>query len=559
MTYKTTDAQEQFRKKVRDFAEEKVKPVAFHLDETGTFPEDIVKEMGELGLMGIPFEEEYGGAGLSNIEYSIAVEELSRVDGGVGVILSAHTSLGSWPIYNFGTEEQKKKYLTPLAKGEHLGGFGLTEDNAGSDAAGTETTAVLKGDHYILNGKKIFITNAPKADTYVVFAVTKPGIGTHGISAFIVEKEFEGFSCSEPYNKLGIRSSATAELHFNNVKVPKENLLGKEGEGFKIAMATLDGGRIGIASQALGIGQGAFESALNYAKQREQFGKPIAFLQANQFKLADMATNLRAARLMIYSAAELKNEHVKTYGREAAMAKQFASDLAEKITTEAVQIYGGSGFIKGVDVERFYRDSKITQIYEGTNEIMRVVVGSYVVGKPPKKEKSEKPKKKLPTTGERKNEIFKGDPKEAAKKLVEALKADGYTFDKEVDINEPVTEADRVVSAGMGIGEEVNMELVKKLAEKTGSAIGGSRPIAEVRKYIPLNRYVGTSGQKFNGSLYFAVGISGAIQHLVGIKDAKTIVAINNSESAKIFENADYGIVGDFRDVVPAIIEELEK
>ncbi|MDD7463271.1 MAG: acyl-CoA dehydrogenase family protein [Anaerococcus sp.] len=559
MTYKTTAAQEEFRMKVRKFAEEKIKPVAFHLDETGTFPEDIVKEMGELGLMGIPWEKEYGGAGLTNIEYAIAVEELSRVDGGVGVILSAHTSLGSWPIYNFGTEEQKQKYLKPLATGEHIGAFGLTEDNAGSDAAGTETTAVLEGDHYVLNGKKIFITNAPKADTYVVFAVTKPGIGTHGISALIVEKDYEGFTFSEPYNKLGIRSSATAELHFNNVKVPKENLLGKEGEGFKIAMATLDGGRIGIASQALGIGQGAFESALAHAKSREQFGTPIAFLQANQFKLADMATNLRAARLMIYSAAELKNEHVKTYGREAAMAKQFASDLAEKITSEAVQIYGGSGFIKGTDVERFYRDSKITQIYEGTNEIMRVVVGHYVVGKPPKKDKDTKAKKKQPLTGDRKKQIFKGDPKEAAKKLVEALKADGYKFDVTADINEPVSEADRVVSAGMGIGEEINMKLVKDLAEKTGAAIGASRPIAEVRKYLPLNRYIGTSGQKFNGTLYFAVGISGAIQHLVGIKDAKTIVAINNSESAPIFENADYGIVGDFRDILPALIEELDK
>lgn len=254
MLYQCTEAHEAFRKKVRSFAEGEIKSLAFSLDQNDQFPDEIVKKMGELGLMGIPYPKEYGGAGLDAIYYAIAVEELSRVDGGVGVICSAHTSLGSYPIAAFGTEEQKKKYLTPLAKGEKLGAFGLTEPNAGSDAGGTETIAELDGDYYILNGGKVFITNAPKADTYVVFAVTTPGIGVKGISAFIVEKGWEGFSFSDPYDKMGIRSSSTAELMFNNVKVPKENLLGKEGQGFRIAMETLDGGRIGIASQALGIG-----------------------------------------------------------------------------------------------------------------------------------------------------------------------------------------------------------------------------------------------------------------------------------------------------------------
>ena len=557
MLFRTTDEHEALRKKVRAFAEEKVKTIAFDLDQKNEFPDDIVKEMGELGFMGIPYPKEYGGQGLDAISYAITVEELSRVDGGVGVICSAHTSLGSWPIFAYGTEEQKKKYLTPLASGKKLGGFGLTEENAGSDAGGTETTAELDGDHYILNGKKIFITNAPKADTYVVFAVTTPGIGTHGISAFIVEKEFEGFTFSDHYDKLGIRSSSTAELHFDNVKVPKENLLGKEGQGFKIAMETLDGGRIGIASQALGIGQGAYESALAYAKEREQFGMPIAHLQRNTFKLADMATYLHGARLMIYHAADLKTHHER-YSAEAAMAKQVASDLAMQITTEAIQLYGGSGFIKGVDVERFFRDAKITQIYEGTNEIMRVVVGANTVGRPPRVKTVGGKSKQGPIAGVRKGEIFEGDPKEAVKNLVAALKKDGYDFTVGIDPWTPVTEAERIVVAGRGIGDKENMKLIEELAYQAGAAISSSRPVAETLKYVPLDRYVGMSGQNFKNNLYIGVGVSGAGQHLKGIRDASTIVAINNSKNAPIFANADYGIVGDFIEVLPLLIKELD-
>ena len=380
MLFQTTQAHEQLRAKIRAFAEEEVKPIAFSLDQANEFPAEAVKKLGELGLMGIPYPKEYGGAGLDAISYAIAVEELSRVDGGTGVILSAHVSLGSWPIFAFGTEEQKKKYLVPLARGEKIGAFGLTEPNAGSDAGGTETTAVDKGDHWLLNGGKIFITNAPKADTYVVFAVTTPDIGTRGISAFIVEKGWKGFEFGDHYDKMGIRSSSTAELIFNDVKVPKENLLGKEGDGFKIAMATLDGGRIGIAAQALGIAQGAYESALEYSKERVQFGKPIAAQQSLAFKLADMATKLRCARFLIYSAAELK-EHHEPYGMESAMAKMYASDIALEVTNDAVQIFGGTGFLKGMDVERMYRDAKITTIYEGTNEIQRVVIASHLIGK----------------------------------------------------------------------------------------------------------------------------------------------------------------------------------
>lgn len=560
MFYATTKEHEEFRKKVREFAEKEVKPLTFDLDQNNQFPDEIVKKMGELGIMGIPYDKQYGGAGLDVISYAIAVEELSRVDGGVGVILSAHTSLGSYPIAAFGTEEQKKKYLTPLAKGEHLGAFGLTESEAGSDAGGTQTTAVLDGDNYILNGNKIFITNGGKADTYVVFAVTTPNIGTKGISAFIVEKGWDGFEFGDHYDKLGIRSSQTSELIFNNVKVPKENLLGKEGEGFRIAMMTLDGGRIGIASQALGIAQGAYESALTYSKQRVQFGKPISALQSVQFKFAQMATKLRASRLLIYSAAELKQNH-QDYSVEAAMAKKFASDKALEITNDALQIYGGSGYIKGIDVERFYRDAKITTIYEGTNEIMDVVIASHIVGKPPKKAKkaiSIASATIKPITGIRKGKIFKeGTVEEQVKELVASLKKDGHDFSLGIDINTPISESARVVSAGKGIGSKENMKLIQDLAKAVGASVGSSRPVAETLKYVPIARYVGMSGQTFKGSLYIACGISGAVQHLKGIKNASTIVAINKNANAPIFKNADYGIVGDLNEVIPALIKEL--
>lgn len=409
MLFQTTSAHEELRAKIRSFAEEEIKPLAFLMDQNNEFPEEAVKKLGKLGWMGIPYPKEYGGAGLDALSYAIAVEELARVDGGTGVILSAHVSLGSWPIFAYGTEEQKKKYLVPLAKGEKIGAFGLTETNAGSDAGGTETTALDKGDYYLLNGGKIFITNAPKADTYVVFAVTTPDIGTRGISAFIVEKGWKGFEFGDHYDKMGIRSSSTAELIFNDVKVPKENLLGKEGEGFKIAMSTLDGGRIGIAAQALGIAQGAFEHALSYSKERVQFGKPIAAQQSIAFKLADMATKLRCARFLIYSAAELKEQHAP-YGMESAMAKMYASDIALEVTNDALQIHGGSGYLKGMEVERAYRDAKITTLYEGTNEIQRVVIASHLLGRLGKSSGGESrsaAKKPAPITGIRKKTIFR--------------------------------------------------------------------------------------------------------------------------------------------------------
>ena len=407
MYFKTTQEHEKLRADIREWAEREIKPYAFMLDQNNQFPKEQIKDFGKRGYLGLPYPKEYGGMGKDILSYAIGVEELSRVDGGTGVILSAHVSLGAYPIFAYGTEEQKQKYLVPLAKGEKLGAFGLTEPNAGSDAGGTETTAELMGDHYLLNGEKIFITNGEEADIYVVFAVTTPGIGTRGISAFIVEKGWEGFTFGDHYDKMGIRSSATAQLLFDNVKVPKENLLGKEGQGFKIAMSTLDGGRIGIAAQALGIAQGAYEAAVSYAKEREQFGAPIAQLQAIQFKIAEMATKIRAARFMVYSAAELK-EHHEPYGMEAAMAKKYASDICLEVVNEALQVYGGSGYLKGMEVERFYRDAKICTIYEGTNEIQSVVIASHILGKAAKPSSAPlKVQKKTAVTGPRKNITFK--------------------------------------------------------------------------------------------------------------------------------------------------------
>lgn len=558
MSFKTSGQHEELRMRVREFAEAEVKPYTFLLDQNNEFPTEAIRKFGEMGLMGIPYPKEYGGAGLDALSYAIAVEELSRVDGGTGVILSAHVSLGSYPIYAYGTEVQKQKYLVPLAKGEKLGAFGLTEPNAGSDAGGTETTAVLEGEYYILNGGKIFITNADKADTYVVFAVTTPGIGTRGISAFIVEKGWDGFSFGTHYDKMGIRSSATAELVFKNVKVPRENLLGKEGDGFKIAMSTLDGGRIGIAAQALGIAQGAYENALEYAKERIQFGEPIGKQQGVSFKIADMATKLRASRLLVYSAAELKEKH-EPFGMEAAMAKQYASDSCVEIVNEALQVFGGSGYMKGMAVERAYRDAKICTIYEGTNEIQRVVIAASILGRMKKKEaapgKSEGVK-----PASRKGMVLRfGSMKDRVESLVSDLKKEGIDFSLRVDPAVPIAAAERVVSAGQGIGSIENMELIKALAEKMGAAIGSSRPVAEMHKFVGMDRFVGMSGQKFKGKLYIACGISGAEQHLKGITDAGIIVAINNDPDAPIFQSADYGIVGNLEEVIPMLLKELEQ
>ena len=379
MNFDLTEEHQLLRQTVRAYAEKEVAPGVRERDEQERFDREVMFDrVGQLGLAGIVFPEEYGGAEADYISYAIAVEELSRVCASTGVTLSAHLSLGANPIYMFGSEEQKKKYLVPLAQGTKLGAFGLTEPSAGSDAGGTKTTAVLDGDEWVLNGNKIFITNGGDAEIYIIFARSdKAAQKHHGISAFIVEKGTPGFSFGRKEQKLGIRSSPTLELVFENCRIPKANLLGKENEGFKIAMKTLDGGRIGIAAQALGIAQGAFEAAVRYAKERKQFGLPIANFQAVQFMLADMATQIEAARLLVYQSA-YKASAGQPYSRESAMAKLVASETAMKVTTLAVQVHGGYGYTREFPVERMMRDAKITEIYEGTSEVQRIVIGTAI-------------------------------------------------------------------------------------------------------------------------------------------------------------------------------------
>lgn len=375
MDFMLSQSQTMTRQLFRDFAEKEVKPLAQEVDEQEYFPSETVEKMTRYGFMGIPFQKEFGGQGCDTLTYAMCVEEMSRVCATTGVIVSAHTSLGAEPINKWGTAEQKEKYLVPLARGEKLGAFGLTEPGAGTDAAGQQTKAVKEGSHYVLNGSKIFITNGGQADTYIVMAMTDKSKGIKGISAFIVEKEFPGFSIGKKEAKMGIRGSATTELIFENCIVPQENLLGAEGQGFKIAMVTLDGGRIGIASQALGIAQGALDETVAYVKERKQFGKSIAAFQNTQFQLADLKTQIEAARLLVYKAAAAKDSG-KPYSADAAMAKLFAAETAMHVTTKCVQLYGGYGYMRDYPVERMMRDAKITEIYEGTSEVQRMVISS---------------------------------------------------------------------------------------------------------------------------------------------------------------------------------------
>lgn len=373
MDFTLSKEHEMARTLFREFAQNEVKPLAQEVDETEIFPAETVAKMQKLGFLGIPMPKEYGGQGCDSLTYVIAIEELSKVCATTGVIVSAHTSLGADPIKKFGTPEQKEKFLRPLVSGQKLGAFGLTEPGAGTDASGQQTKAVLDGDEYVLNGSKIFITNGKEADIYIIFAMTDKSKGTKGISAFIVEKGTPGFTFGTKEKKMGIRGSSTYELIFTDCRIPKENMLGQEGKGFGYAMQTLDGGRIGIAAQALGIAGGALESTIAYVKERKQFGRPLSKFQNTQFQLADMATKVEAARNLVYKAAIAKDTQ-KRFSVEAAMAKLYAAEAAMDVTTRAVQLHGGYGYTREYDVERMMRDAKITEIYEGTSEVQRMVI-----------------------------------------------------------------------------------------------------------------------------------------------------------------------------------------
>ena len=376
MDFKLSKEHELLRKMYREFAQNEVKPLAAELDEEERFPKETIPKLAKLGMLGIPFPKKYGGAGGDNLAYAMAVEEVAKTCGTTSVIICAHTSLCCYPIYAYGTEEQKMKYLPDLLSGRKLGAFVLTEPGAGTDASGQQTTAVLEGDHYVLNGVKCFITNATEAETFVVFAMTDKSKGNHGISAFIVEKDFPGFSIGKHEKKMGIRGSATSDLIFEDCIVPKENLLGQEGKGFKIAMGTLDGGRVGVAAQALGIGEGAINEAIAYTKERVQFGKRISQFQNTQFQLADMKARADAAQLLVYRAACAKDDGDPKCGFYSSMAKLFAAEMASDVTRRAVQLFGGYGYTREYPVERMMRDAKITEIYEGTSEVQRMVIAN---------------------------------------------------------------------------------------------------------------------------------------------------------------------------------------
>ena len=380
MNFQLTKEQEFVRKMVREFAETEVEPLAADIDKEHRFPVETVEKMAKYGLLGVPFPTEYGGAGGDHISYAITVEELSRVCASTGVICSAHTSLCCWPIFNWGNEEQKRKYLPDLLSGKKLGAFGLTEPNAGTDASGQQTRAEDMGDHWLINGSKVFITNGGYADVFVVMAMTDKSKGNHGISAFIVEKGDEGFSIGKTEDKMGICASSTTELVFQNCKIPKDRLLADIGQGFKVAMSTLDGGRIGIASQALGIAQGALDVTVEYMKARKQFGMKLSQMEALRFTVAELATQIEAARLLVYKAANMKDKHL-AYGPNAAMAKLFAAETAMHVTTKCVQLHGGYGYTKDYPVERMMRDAKITEIYEDTSEVQKMVIAASVLGK----------------------------------------------------------------------------------------------------------------------------------------------------------------------------------
>lgn len=554
MTYKMPKDIKEFRKFVRDFAEEKIRPLAAYMEED--FPVEILSEIGEAGLLSLPFEEKFGGSGLSYDHYATAVEEITRVNSGLASLIIAHTSLATWPINKFANEKQKEKYLNLLLDGKNLGGLGHFEEDEE-----IQTTATDEGDYFLLNGKKILVTNARLANYYLVTALTNPRDKENGLSIFILDKDCQGLSFSKTYENLGSRSVITGDLILKDAKVPKENLIGDLNKANEYIEEIFEASNLATAALALGLGDAAYEASQTYLQSGLKTFKARKAAKVNRPTLASMATDLKAAKMMVRDAALKMDAKADFYGKDTSMAKLFVSKLAEDLTSKALDMCGGTSS-SATDLDKLYRDAKISQIYDGPSDQMKQTIAAYILDKKGAKKatKAEETGKKAPAKVEdRKKEVFVGDIREAVKKVVAALLADGLKLKKDpVDLEGPIEGAERVVAVGMGLGEKQNLDLAKELANITGSVLGASRPAAQVRHYVSDDHYIGVSGKKFTGELYFGIGISGTLQHLKGIDSARKVVVINNDEGAQFFKNCDYGIVGDFTEVLPILIEEIK-
>ncbi|MBP2014712.1 acyl-CoA dehydrogenase family protein [Anaerococcus degeneri] len=554
MTYKMPKDIKEFRKFVRDFAEEKIRPLAAYMEED--FPVEILSEIGEAGLLSLPFEEKFGGCGLSYDHYATVVEETARVNSGLASLIIAHTSLATWPINKFANEKQKEKYLNLLLDGKNLGGLGHFEEDEE-----IQTTAIDEGDYFLLNGKKILVTNARLANYYLVTALTNPRDKENGLSIFILDKDCQGLSFSKTYDNLGSRSVITGDLILKDAKVPKENLIGDLNKANEYIDEIFEASNLATAALALGLGDAAYEASQTYLQSGLKTFKARKAAKVNRPILASMATDLKAAKMMVRDAALKMDAKADFYGKDTSMAKLFVSKLAEDLTSKALDMCGGTSS-SATDLDKLYRDAKISQIYDGPSDQMKETIAAYILDKKGAKKatKAEENGKKAPAKVEdRKKEVFVGDIREAVKKVVAALLADGLKLKKDpVDLEGPIEGAERVVAVGMGLGEKQNLDLAKELANITGSVLGASRPAAQVRHYVSDDHYIGVSGKKFTGELYFGIGISGTLQHLKGIDSARKVVVINNDEGAQFFKNCDYGIVGDFTEVLPILIEEIK-
>lgn len=554
MTYKLAKDTKDFRKFVRDFSEEKLRPLASYMQEA--FPKEVLKEIGEAGLLSIPFEEKFGGAGLSFENYAIAIEELARINSGLASLVIAHTSLATWPINAFGNDKQKEKYLKLLLDGKNLAGLGHYEEDEE-----IKTTATDEGDYFLINGKKILVTNARLANYYLITALTNPRDKENGLSLFILDKDCPGLSFSKTYDNLGSRSAITGDLILKDARVPKENLLGELNKGVTYMEEIFEASNLATAALALGLGDASYEASQAYLQSGLKSFKARKAAKVNRPILAAMATDLKAAQMMVRDAALKMDAKAEFYGKDTSMAKLFASRLAEDLTSKALDMCGGISS-QATDLETLYRDAKVCQIYDGSSDLMKEMIATYILDKKEVKKatKAEDAVKKEPVkVEERKKEVFVGDVREAVKNVVAALLADGIKLKKApVDLEGPVDSCERVVAVGMGLGDKQNLEMIKELAKLTGSVLGASRPAAQVRHYVSDDHYIGVSGKKFAGELYFGIGISGALQHLKGIEAARKVVVINNDEGAQFFKNCDYGIVGDFTEVLPILIEEIK-